>query len=100
MVKGKDQAVGAGLRLGWALVLVNEVAPVPLVGRVRETAALHRIFEGVVADQRPHLTTVFGRGVGRRTRASSPTSSRGGVRILRGDRCRMGENVDGPFTSR
>jgi class 3 adenylate cyclase len=103
MVKGKDTAVRGWLAIGIGVGPgERSVAPVPLVGRVRETAALQRIFEGVVAEQRPHLTTVFGEaGVGKTRLAAEFTGELelGGIRVLRGRSLPYGEKtLHGPFT--
>src|SRR4051794_38069749 len=59
----------------------------PMLGRVHELAVLNRIFDGVVADRRPHLVTVVGdAGIGK-TRLGSEFADRlerEGVRVLRG----------------
>jgi class 3 adenylate cyclase len=103
MVKGKDTPVRGWLALGMGVGPgERSVAAVPLVGRLRETAALQRVFEGVVAEQRPHLMTVFGEaGVGK-TRLSAEFTSElelAGTRILRGRSLPYGEKtMHGPFT--
>jgi len=60
---------------------------VPMLGRVHELAVLNRIFDGVVADRRPHLVTVVGdAGIGK-TRLGvefSDRLEREGARVLRG----------------
>jgi class 3 adenylate cyclase len=60
---------------------------VPMLGRVHELAVLNRIFDGVVADRRPHLVTVVGdAGIGK-TRLGVEFSNRlerEGARVLRG----------------
>jgi class 3 adenylate cyclase len=60
---------------------------VPMLGRVHELAVLNRIFDGVVADRRPHLVTVVGdAGIGK-TRLGTEFADRleqEGARVLRG----------------
>lgn len=102
MVKGKDAPVR-----GWLAISVNagpgerSVANVPLVGRVRETMLLQGIFDGVVAEQRPHLMTVFGEaGVGKTRLAAEFTAEleRIGTHVLRGRSLPYGEKtLHGPF---
>jgi predicted ATPase len=58
-----------------------------MLGRVHEVAVLHRIFDGVVADRRPHLVTIFGdAGIGKTRLATEFTDQleREGIRVLRG----------------
>src|SRR3954466_7279340 len=59
----------------------------PMLGRVHELAVLNRIFDGIVADRRPHLVTVIGdAGIGK-TRLGTEFADRlerEGVRVLRG----------------
>ena len=103
MVKGKEAPVRGWLALGMGVGPgERSVAPVPIVGRVRETTALQRVFENVVADQRPHLMTVFGEaGVGKTRLAAEFTDDLEGrgIRVLRGRSLPYGEKtMHGPFT--
>src|SRR5579864_5319437 len=87
-VKGKSEPVRA-----WLAVVARSapgervVSAVPMLGRVHEVAVLHRIFDGVVADRRPHLVTIAGdAGIGK-TRLAGEFSGqleREGIRVLRG----------------
>jgi class 3 adenylate cyclase len=88
VVKGKREPVRAWLATA-ARAAPGERTPsdVPMLGRVHEVAVLHRIFDGVVADRRPHLVTVIGEaGIGktRLSREFSTQLEREGIRILRG----------------
>jgi class 3 adenylate cyclase len=101
-MKGKSEPVR-----GWlALAVVagpgeRSVASVPMVGRVREMSILERVFEGVVAEQRPQLMTVFGEaGVGKTRLAAEFTTEleRRGVQVVRGRSLPYGEKtLHGPF---
>ena len=102
-VKGKDIPVRGWLALSMhAGPGERATANVPLVGRVRETAILRRLFDGVVDEQRPHLVTVFGEaGVGKTRLAAEFTDEReaAGFRVLRGRSLPYGEKtMHGPFT--
>jgi class 3 adenylate cyclase len=102
-VKGKSAPVRGWLALGTTTAPgERSVATVPMVGRVRETAILQRVFEGVVAEQRPQLMTVFGEaGVGKTRLAAEFSASleETGVQILRGRSLPYGEKtLHGPFT--
>jgi len=102
-VKGKAMPLRGWLAQGTTTAPgERSVATVPMVGRVRETAILQRIFEGVVAEQRPQLMTVFGEaGVGK-TRLAAEFSAQleqSGVQIFRGRSLPYGEKtLHGPFT--
>src|SRR5437588_251147 len=87
-VKGKGEPVRAWLAVGSRSAPGERAASaVPMLGRVHEVAVLHRIFDGVVADRRPHLVTIVGdAGIGK-TRLAGEFSGqleREGIRILRG----------------
>jgi class 3 adenylate cyclase len=102
-VKGKSAPVRGWLALGTTTGPgERSVAKVPMVGRVRETGILQRTFEGVAAEQRPHLMTVFGdAGVGK-TRLATEFSvqlEHIGVQVLRGRSLPYGaKTLHGPFT--
>ena len=103
LVKGKEEPVHAWLALE-ARTGPGErgLATVPMVGRTRETGILQRIFDGVVAEQRPHLVTVFGEaGVGK-TRLSAEFTARlegSEAKVLRGRCLPYGAStLYGPFT--
>jgi class 3 adenylate cyclase len=101
-VKGKDTPIR-----GWLAVRTSaspgerRSATVPMVGRSRETGILEGIFEGVVAQQRPHLMTVFGdAGVGKTRLAAEFTAEleRSGAQVLRGRSLPYGaQTLHGPF---
>lgn len=102
-VKGKSEPVRGWLALGSTTTPgERSVATMPMVGRVRETAILQGIFDGVVAEQRPHLMTVFGEaGVGKTRLASEFTAQleQDGARVLRGRSLPYGaQTMHGPFT--
>src|ERR1700688_859508 len=103
LVKGKDAPVTAWLALeSRAGPGERSLATVPMVGRKRETGILQRIFDGVVAEQRPHLITVFGEaGVGK-TRLAAEFSARlegTEANVLRGRCLPYGAStLYGPFT--
>ncbi len=102
-VKGKDGPVRGWLAMSMHLGPGERgVAAVPLVGRVRESAILQRLFDGVVAEQRPHFVTVFGEaGVGKTRLASEFADERegAGFQVLRGRSLPYGEKtMHGPFT--
>jgi predicted ATPase len=88
VVKGKSEPVRAWLALAARTAPGERVASnVPMLGRVHEVAVLHRIFDGVVADRRPHLVTVVGdAGIGKTRLATEFTGQleREGIRVLRG----------------
>jgi class 3 adenylate cyclase len=103
LVKGKDAPVHAWLALeARAGPGERSLVTVPMVGRTRETGILQRIFDGVVAEQRPHLVTVFGEaGVGK-TRLAAEFSARlegTEANVLRGRCLPYGvSTLYGPFT--
>src|SRR5262249_34271744 len=60
-VKGKSAPVRAWLAMRTRTSPGERVpSTAPMLGRVHEVAVLHRIFDGVVSDRRPHLVTVVG----------------------------------------
>jgi predicted ATPase len=75
---------------------------VPMLGRAGELAALQRIFDGVVADRRPHLVTVFGEaGIGksRLTAEFADQLPKDAARILHGRALPYGASTPyGPFS--
>jgi class 3 adenylate cyclase len=88
VVKGKSGPVRAWLAIG-ARSGPGEraISDAPMLGRVHEVAVLHRIFDSVVAERRPHLVTVVGEaGIGKTRLAAEFTGQleRQGVRVLRG----------------
>jgi len=88
VVKGKSRSVRAWLALRSRSAPGERVASaVPMLGRIHEVAVLHRIFDGVVADRRPHLVTIIGdAGIGKTRLATEFTGQleREGIRVLRG----------------
>jgi class 3 adenylate cyclase len=78
------------------------LSTVPMLGRENELAVLGRIFESIVAEERPHLVTVLGdAGIGK-TRLAAEFSAdleEKGVIVLRGRSLPYGANtLYGPFT--
>ena len=73
----------------------------PVVGRVHERAVLRRIFDGVVAERRPHVVTVIAdAGIGKTRLAAefTPALEEEGVRVLRGRSLPYGAaTLYGPF---
>jgi class 3 adenylate cyclase len=101
-MKGKSEPVRGWLAL--AVVAApgeRSVASVPMVGRVREMSILERVFEGVAAERRPQLMTVFGEaGVGKTRLAAEFTAEleRRGIQVVRGRSLPYGEKtLHGPF---
>jgi predicted ATPase len=74
----------------------------PMLGRENELAVLGRIFESIVAEERPHLVTVLGdAGIGKTRLAAEFTTGleEKGVTVLRGRSLPYGANtLYGPFT--
>jgi class 3 adenylate cyclase len=102
VVKGKTEPVRGWLALGTTRGPGERGgASVPMVGRVRETAILDRVFEGVVVERRPQLVTVFGEaGVGKTRLASEFTAKLelGDARVLLGRSLPYGQKtLHGPF---
>jgi class 3 adenylate cyclase len=103
LVKGKEAPVR-----GWLAVEARAgpgertMPAVPMVGRGREIAFLHSVFDGVVAEQRPHLVTVFGEaGVGKTRLAAEFAAGLVGseANVLRGRCLPYGAStLYGPFT--
>ncbi len=78
------------------------LSTVPMLGRENELGVLRRIFESIVAEERPHLVTVLGdAGIGK-TRLAAEFSAgleEQGVIVLRGRSLPYGANtLYGPFT--
>jgi predicted ATPase len=73
-----------------------------MLGRTHEMATLHRVFEGVSTERRPHLVTVLGEaGIGKTRLAAEFTAQleQQGVRILRGRSLPYGAStMYGPFS--
>ncbi len=79
----------------------REVSRSPMLGRIHEIAALHRVFGGVVTERRAHLATVLGEaGIGK-TRLATEFAlqlEQLGVRVLRGRASPYGSSSPyGPF---
>jgi len=87
-VKGKAEPVRAWLAVAARAAPGERAASTaPMLGRVHEVAVLHRIFDGVVSDRRPHLVTVVGdAGIGKTRLATEFTDQLAGegIRVLRG----------------
>jgi class 3 adenylate cyclase len=102
VVKGKQLPVRAWLALSIStLPGERQASTVPMLGRANEIAALHRTFDSVVADRRPHLVTVFGdAGIGK-TRLAAEFADQlehKRARLLRGRSLPYGASTPyGPF---
>jgi class 3 adenylate cyclase len=96
-VKGKTERVRAWLAVRTRSAPGERAASeVPMLGRVHEIAVLHRIFDGVVADRRPHLVTIIGEaGIGKTRLAGEFTKQleHEGIRVLRGRSLPYGVNT-------
>jgi class 3 adenylate cyclase len=85
-VKGKSAPLRVWLALG-ARTDPGErtLSTVPMLGRGNELAVLRRIFQSVVADERPHLVTVLGdAGIGKTRLAAEFSAGLEGASVLRG----------------
>jgi class 3 adenylate cyclase len=102
-VKGKSAPLRVWLALG-ARTDPGErtLSTVPMLGRENELAVLGRIFESIVAEERPHLVTVLGdAGIGKTRLAAEFTGGLEGkgVTVLRGRSLPYGAStLYGPFT--
>ena len=102
-VKGKSAPLRVWLALG-ARTDPGErtLSTVPMLGRENELAVLGRIFESIVAEERPHLVTVLGdAGIGKTRLATEFTRGleEKGVTVLRGRSLPYGAiTLYGPFT--
>jgi predicted ATPase/class 3 adenylate cyclase len=102
VVKGKRAALGVWLALG-AQTGPGErpMSTAPMLGRTHEIAVLHRIFDGVTTEERPHLVTVLGdAGIGKTRLATEFTKQleQQGIRVLRGRSQPYGTStLYGPF---
>jgi class 3 adenylate cyclase len=102
-VKGKSAPLRVWLALGARTDPgVRTLSTVPMLGRENELAVLGRIFESIVAEERPHLVTVLGdAGIGKTRLAAEFTRGleERGVTVLRGRSLPYGANtLYGPFT--
>jgi class 3 adenylate cyclase len=102
LAKGKREPVRVWLAIG-ARTSPGEraVSTVPMLGRIHEIAALHRVFEAVVVERRAHLATVVGEaGIGK-TRLATEFGGQleqQGVLLLRGRALPYGSSTPyGPF---
>jgi class 3 adenylate cyclase len=102
VAKGKREPIRAWLAVG-ARTGPGErtVSRLPMLGRIHEIAALHRVFGGAVAEQRAHLATVVGEaGIGK-TRLAAEFAAQleqQGVLVLRGRSLPYGASTPyGPF---
>jgi class 3 adenylate cyclase len=102
-VKGKNAPLRVWLATG-ARTDPGErtLSTVPMLGRENELAVLRRIFESIVAEERPHLVTVLGdAGIGKTRLAAEFTVAleEKGVTVLRGRSLPYGAStLYGPFT--
>ncbi len=102
VVKGKELPVRAWLAVGIRRTPgEREASTLPMLGRANEVAALHRTLDGVVADERPNLVTVFGdAGIGKTRLAAefADQVAHKGARLLRGRSLPYGASTPyGPF---
>ena len=103
VAKGKREPIRAWLAIGARMSPGERAASrLPMLGRIHEIAALHRVFGGVVAERRAHLATVLGEaGIGK-TRLATEFAAQleqQGVLILRGRSLPYGESTPyGPFS--
>ena len=102
-VKGKREPCRVWLAQGTRTAPGERVmSTVPMVGRTNELAVLHRIFESVTSEQRPHLVTVLGDAGMGKTRLTAEFTSQleeRGVRVLLGRSHPYGASTFyGPFT--
>ena len=103
VAKGKRESIRAWLAIGARMSPGERSASrLPMLGRIHEIAALHRVFGGVVAERRAHLATVLGEaGIGK-TRLATEFAAQleqQGVLILRGRSLPYGASTPyGPFS--
>ena len=94
--KGKSQPVAAWLVLqATAAPAERTTSRTPLIGRDRELAALHQMWERVVSDKRPHLVTILappGIGKTRLTTEFCEDVAATGARVVRGRSLPYGES--------
>jgi class 3 adenylate cyclase len=103
VVKGKTAPVRAWLAIApRAEPGERAMHTVPMLGRVHEVAVLHRVFDTVVGERRPHLVTVVAEaGIGKTRLAAEFTAQleHEGVRVLRGRSLPYGATtLYAPFT--
>jgi class 3 adenylate cyclase len=100
-VKGKSAPLRVWLALG-ARTDPGErtLSTVPMLGRENELAVLRRIFQSIVADERPHLVTVLGdAGIGKTRLAAEFSAGLEGATVLRGRSLPYGAStLYGPFS--
>ena len=102
-VKGKREPCSVWLAQGTRTAPGERImSTVPMVGRTNELSVLHRIFESVTSEQRPHLVTVLGDAGMGKTRLTAEFTSQleeGGIRVLLGRSHPYGASTFyGPFT--
>jgi class 3 adenylate cyclase/tetratricopeptide (TPR) repeat protein len=86
-LKGKSEPVPAWRLQAVGVHDVERPATVPMVGRIDETARLHRVFREVAGTRTCHLVTVLGgAGVGKSRLVAEFIASLDGAQVLRG-RC-------------
>ena len=101
ILKGKQLPVPAWLAMCIrAAPGERQASTAPMVGRANELSTLRRIFDGIVADSRTNLVTVFGdAGIGKTRLAAEFTEQlQHGARLLRGRCLPYGSTTPyGPF---
>ena len=102
-VKGKQEPVRAWMAISARTAPgERQLSGGPMVGRRNEMGALHRTFERVVSDQRPHLVTVFGDAGMGKTRLTGEFMGElpdGRALVLRGRSLPYGSSTPyGPFS--
>jgi class 3 adenylate cyclase len=103
IAKGKTSPVRVWLAVSTATLPGERIrSTVPMVGRVHESAVLHRILDGVVTERKPNCVTIIGEaGIGKTRLAAEFTGrvEQQGARFLRGRSLPYGSvTLYGPFS--